>query len=150
MVRVGTWGLPTTRREDPPYFTKSQIVKVFDQVAILLELDGANPFRVRAYQNASRALGQMNRHLVDIIESSTLTDIKGIGKGLSSLIADVVMTGEWGDIQSLYDRVPPGLVEMVGIQGLGPKRARILSKELDISSIESLKSACENLSLIHI
>ena len=49
-----------------------------------------------------------------------------------------------GDIQSLYDRVPPGLVEMVGIQGLGPKRARILSKELDISSIESLKSACEN------
>ena len=54
------------------------------------------------------------------------------------------MTGQWGDIQSLYDRVPPGLVEMVGIQGLGPKRARILSKELDISSIESLKSACEN------
>ena len=122
---------------------------VFDQVAILLELDGANPFRVRAYQNASRALGQMNRHLMDVIESNALTDIKGIGKGLSSLIVDVVMTGEWGDIQSLYDRVPPGLVEMVGIQGLGPKRARILSKELDISSIESLKSACE-LSLIHI
>jgi DNA polymerase (family 10) len=144
MVRVGRWGLPTTRREDPPYFTKSQIVKVFDQVAILLELDGANPFRVRAYQNASRALGQMNRHLVDVIESNTLTDIKGIGKGLSSLIADVVMTGEWGDIQPLYDRVPPGLVEMVGIPGLGPKRARILSKELDVSSIEALKSACEN------
>ena len=144
MVRVKGWGLPSTRREGPPYFTKSQIVTVFDQVAILLELDGANPFRVRAYQNASRALGQMNRHLMDVIESNALTDIKGIGKGLSSLIADVVMTGEWGDIQSLYDRVPPGLVEMVGIPGLGPKRARILSKELDVSSIESLKSACEN------
>ena len=144
MVRVKGWGLPSTRREGPPYFTKSQIVTVFDQVAILLELDGANPFRVRAYQNASRALGQMNRNLMDVIESNALTDIKGIGKGLSSLIADVVMTGEWGDIQSLYDRVPPGLVEMVGIPGLGPKRARILSKELDVSSIESLKSACEN------
>ena len=81
MVRVRGWGLPTTRREGPPYFTKSQIVTVFDQVAILLELDGANPFRVRAYQNASRALGQMNRHLMDVIESNALTDIKGIGKG---------------------------------------------------------------------
>ena len=143
MVRVGGWGLPATRREAPPYFTKSQIVKVFDQVAILLELDGANPFRVRAYQNASRALGQMNRHLIDVIQSNELTEIKGIGKGLSSLITDVVMNGEWGDIQSLFDRVPPGLVEMVDIPGLGPKRARVLSEELGVASIESLKSACE-------
>ena len=93
MVNARRWGLPATRREDPPYFTKSQIVSVFEQVAILLELDGANPFRVRAYQNASRALGQMNRHLVEVIETNTLTDIKGIGKGLSSLIADIVMNG---------------------------------------------------------
>ena len=77
MVRVRGWGLPNTRREAPPYFTKSQIVTVFDQVAILLELDGANPFRVRAYQNASRALGQMNRHLMDVIESNALIEIKG-------------------------------------------------------------------------
>lgn len=143
MVKIGGWGLPKTKRSEPPFFTKNQIVTVFDQVAVLLELDGANLFRVRAYQNASRALGQLEKNLFELVKSDSLTQTKGIGKGLASLVEEIVMTGEWGKLKDLYDKVPAGLVEMVGIPGLGPKRARILFEELEVSTVEGLKSACE-------
>ena len=143
MAKIGGWGLPKTKRSEAPFYTKNQIVTVFDQVAVLLELDGANLFRVRAYQNASRALGQLEKNLFELVKSETLTQTKGIGKGLASLVKDIVMTGEWGKLNDLYDKVPPGLVEMVGIPGLGPKRARILYEELEVSTVEGLKSACE-------
>jgi DNA polymerase (family 10) len=143
MVKIGGWGLPKTKRSEAPFFTKNQIVTVFDQVAVLLELDGANLFRVRAYQNASRALGQLEKNLFELVKSDSLTQTKGIGKGLASLVEEIVMTGEWGKLKDLYDKVPAGLVEMVGIPGLGPKRARILFEELEVSTVEGLKSACE-------
>ena len=143
MVKVGGWGLPKTKRSEAPFYTKNQIVTVFDQVAVLLELDGANLFRVRAYQNASRALGQLEKNLFELVKSDSLTQTKGIGKGLASLVEEIVMTGEWGKLKDLYDKVPAGLVEMVGIPGLGPKRARILFEELEVSTVEGLKSACE-------
>ena len=143
MVKIGGWGLPKTKRSEAPFYTKNQIVTVFDQVAVLLELDGANLFRVRAYQNASRALGQLEKNLFELVKSDSLTQTKGIGKGLASLVKEIVMTGEWGKLKDLYDKVPAGLVEMVGIPGLGPKRARILFEELEVSTVEGLKSACE-------
>lgn len=143
MVKIGGWGLPKTKRSEAPFYTKNQIVTVFDQVAVLLELDGANLFRVRAYQNASRALGQLEKNLFELVKSDSLTQTKGIGKGLASLVEEIVMTGEWGKLKDLYDKVPAGLVEMVGIPGLGPKRARILFEELEVSTVEGLKSACE-------
>ena len=143
MVKVGGWGLPASNRSEPPFFTKNQIITVFEQIAILLELKGANMFRVRAYQNASRALGQMEKGLFQVIKSKELTEIKGIGKGLSSLISEIVLNGDWGKLGDLYDEVPVGLVEMVGIPGLGPKRARILHEKLDVSSIDELRSACQ-------
>mgnify|MGYP001261421825 FL=1 len=143
MVKIGGWGLPKTKRSEAPFYTKNQIVTVFDQVAVLLELDGANLFRVRAYQNASRALGQLEKNLFELVKSDSLTQTKGIGKGLASLVEEIVMTGKWGKLKDLYDKVPAGLVEMVGIPGLGPKRARILFEELEVSTVEGLKSACE-------
>ena len=80
MAKIGGWGLPKTKRSEAPFYTKNQIVTVFDQVAVLLELDGANLFRVRAYQNASRALGQLEKNLFELVKSETLTQTKGIGK----------------------------------------------------------------------
>ncbi len=143
MVNVKGWNLPKPRKDGPPFATKSQVVSVLEQVAILLELEGANPFRVRAYQNGSRALASMEDDLLTVLQQGKLTDVKGIGKGISSLVSEAVLEGTWGGLENLYDRVPRGLIEIVGIPGLGPKRARVMYEELGVDSVESLKAACE-------
>ena len=73
MAKVGGWGLQKTKRSEAPFYTKNQIVTVFDQVAVL-RVDGANLFRVRAYQNASRALGQLEKNLFELVESDSRPD----------------------------------------------------------------------------
>ena len=143
MVKVGGWSLPKSRRNEPPYFSKTQLVDVLEQVAVLLELSGANGFKVRAYQNASRALSSMEEDLFLIITEGKLLQVKGIGKGIGGLITESVLYGTWGDMQSLYDKVPTGLIEIVGIPGLGPKKVKSLYDSLGIDSIEQLKTACE-------
>ncbi|HJO41930.1 MAG TPA: helix-hairpin-helix domain-containing protein [Candidatus Thalassarchaeaceae archaeon] len=143
MVNVKGWNLPKPRKDGPPFATKSQVVSVLEQVAVLLELEGANPFRVRAYQNGSRALASMEDDLLTVLQQGNLTDVKGIGKGISSLVGEAVLKGTWADLQKLYDRVPRGLIEIVGIPGLGPKRARLMYQELGVDTVESLKAACE-------
>ena len=143
MAKVGGWTLPKSRRQQAPYVSKTQLVDVLEQIAILLELSGANGFRVRAYQNGSRTLASMEEDLFTVVSENRVVEIKGIGKGIGGLITEAVMQGTWGDMQSLYDKIPPGLIEIVGIPGLGPKRARILHESLGVDSVEALKTACE-------
>jgi len=138
------WSLPRPRENGPPFITKSQIVTVLEQVAILLELDGANRFRVISYQNGSRALASLDENLLDVILEGRLMEIKGIGKGIGGLVSEAVLEGTWGGLDELYQRVPAGLVEMIGIPGLGPKRAKILYDRLGIDTVDSLKGACED------
>ena len=143
VVKSSGWSLPKARSEGPPFITKSQIVTVLEQAGVLLELDGANRFRVIAYQNASRALASLEEDLLVVVNEERITEVKGIGKGLGALITEAVLEGSWGGLASLYERVPSGLMEIVGIPGLGPKRARTLYEELGVDSVESLKAACE-------
>ena len=143
MVKTSGWSLPKPRAQGPPFLTKSQIAAVLEQVAVLLELDGANRFRVIAYQNASRALASLEEDILTVVREERITDVKGIGKGLGGLITEAVLQGTWGDLPSLYDRIPPGLMEIVEIPGLGPKRARTMYEELGVDSVEALKAACE-------
>ncbi len=143
MAKVGGWTLPISRRQQAPYVSKTQLVDVLEQIAVLLELSGANGFRVRAYQNGSRTLASMEEDLFTVVSENRIVEIKGIGKGIGGLITEAVMYGTWGDMKSLYDRIPPGLIEIVGIPGLGPKRARILYESLGVDSVESLKISCE-------
>ena len=143
VVKSSGWSLPKARSEGPPFITKSQIVTVLEQAGVLLELDGANRFRVIAYQNASRALASLEEDLLIVVNEERITEVKGIGKGLGALITEAVLEGSWGGLVSLYERVPPGLMEIVGIPGLGPKRARTMYEELGVDSVESLKAACE-------
>ncbi len=143
MVSVKGWSLPKPRSAGPPYATKSQVVSVLEQVAVLLELKGANLFRTRAYQNGSRALASMEEDLLTVVQEGRLTQVKGIGKGISGLVTEAVLEGTWGELAGLYDSVPAGLIEIIGIPGLGPKRARVMYEELGVDSVESLKAACE-------
>lgn len=143
MVKTSGWSLPEPRAQGPPFLTKSQIAAALEQVAVLLELDGANRFRVIAYQNASRALASLEEDLLTVVKEGRITDVKGIGKGLGGLIDEAVMEGTWGDLPLLYEKIPPGLMQIVEIPGLGPKRARTMYEELGVDSVESLKVACE-------
>jgi DNA polymerase (family 10) len=117
---------------------------VLEQVGVLLELKGANPFRVRSYQNASRTLGGLEDDLWVVTSEGRLTDVKGVGKGIAGLITEALTEGTWGDIGELYTSVPAGLIAMLAIPGLGPKRIKQFHDELGIDSIEQLRVAGES------
>ncbi len=117
---------------------------VLEQVGVLLELKGANPFRVRSYQNASRTLGGLEDDLWVVTSEGRLTDVKGVGKGIAGLITEALTEGTWGDIGELYTSVPAGLIAMLAIPGLGPKRIKQFHDELGIDSIEKLRVAGES------
>ena len=117
---------------------------VLEQVGVLLELKGANPFRVRSYQNASRTLGGLEEDLWAVTSEGRLTEVKGIGKGIAGLITEALTEGTWGEIGELYTSVPSGLIEMLAIPGLGPKRIKQFHDELQIESIDQLRVAGEN------
>ncbi len=143
MATVKGWALPKSRRSEPPHFSKSQIATVLEQVATLLLLKGANPFRVRAYQNASRTLASLEEDLWGLVSEGTLTEVKGIGKGIAGLLTEALTDGTWGDLGKLYDETPPGIIEMLGIPGLGPKRIKAMHDELGIDTLTELSAACD-------
>jgi len=112
------------------------------QVAVLLELNGANVFRVRSYQNASRMLGGLTEDLGELVTTGRLFEMKGIGKGLGSALTQAIMDGKWpSDWVELHSSTPQGLIEMLGIPGLGPKRIKLMNEELGVDSVASLKEA---------
>ncbi len=143
MAMAGSdFALPKPRPNGPPFFSRNQIAAALHQVAVLLELQGANVFRLRSYQNASRTLGGITEDLGELVATGKLFDIKGIGKGLGSAISQAVSQGEWpNDWIDLHNNTPPGLIEMLGIPGLGPKRIKIMNEELGVDSIATLKQA---------
>ena len=125
--------------------TNSHIADIFDQIADLLEFQGANPFRVRAYRNGARTLRDLAEPVSAIVEDEgrTLTDIAGIGKDLAEKCATLVQTGALPMLDELLAEVPESVLALLRIPGLGPKKAAVLHKELGISTLDQLKAACE-------
>ena len=117
--------------------------RVFGEIAYLLEIQGANPFRVRAYRNASRTIETLPHSLESLIndENSRPEDIPGIGKDLAAKIHELYETGELEFLKELRHEVPPSLVQVMHIPGLGPKRAKQLWESVEITSIEALEEA---------
>ncbi|MCS7304364.1 MAG: DNA polymerase/3'-5' exonuclease PolX [Thermoguttaceae bacterium] len=124
--------------------TNAEIADVFDQIADLLEFQGANPFRVRAYRNAARTLRELTESLEQMVYNSpdSLTQISGIGADLAEKISTLVKTGTLPLLEELRQQVPMGVLEVMRVPGLGPKRAAALYRELGISSLEQLREAC--------
>ena len=140
----GSFALPKPRPKGPPYFSRNQVANVLRQVAVLLELQGANVFRVRSYQNASRMLGSLTEDLGELVATGEIFDLKGIGKGLGSALTQAVAEGQWpDDWVNLHTSTPPGLIEMLGIPGLGPKRIKLMADELGVDSVARLKEVAE-------
>ena len=136
----GGFTLPKARPNGPPYFSRNQIASVLHQVAVLLELNGANVFRVRSYQNVSRMLGGLTEDLGELVATGRLFEMKGIGKGLGSALTQAIGEGRWpSDWVDLHEQTPKGLIEMLGIPGLGPKRIKLMNEELGVDSVATLK-----------
>jgi DNA polymerase (family 10) len=119
------------------------IASLFDEMADLLELDGALVFRVRAYRNAARVIRDAATPLRELAASDPkqLTTLPGIGKDLAAKIREAIETGDFADHQALLRRFPTGLLELLRLQGLGPKRVKQLYDELHIASLDDLKEA---------
>jgi DNA polymerase (family X) len=121
------------------------IARVFDEVADLLEIQSANPFRVRAYRNAARTIRDYPEPIADHVRGATkdLTEIAGIGEDLAEKIRDIVTTGELPLRKQLASKLPAGLLDLLRIPGLGPKRVKILYKKLKVKSAADLAKALD-------
>ncbi|MGO8688630.1 MAG: DNA polymerase/3'-5' exonuclease PolX [Thermoguttaceae bacterium] len=125
--------------------TNVEIAAAFDQIADLLEVQGANQFRIRAYRNAARTIRELPEALADIAADADrkLTDLEGIGKDLAEKITTLLDTGELPMLKELLAEIPAGVLELLRVPGLGPKRAAILHRELKIDSLDQLREACQ-------
>jgi len=121
------------------------IARLFDEVADLLEIQDANPFRVRAYRNAARTIRDFPEPIADLVRVGTkdLTDIPGIGDDLAEKITDIVTTGELPLRKQLASKLPAGLLDLLRIPSLGPKRVKLLYKKLKVKSAADLAKALE-------
>ncbi len=121
---------------------KSEIAAILDEIATLLELQGENPFRCNAYAKAARAIAQMEESLADVITAGKLDQVPGIGATLRDKVVELTSTGTLPFYNELKAKTPPGLVVMLRLPGVGPKKVKALFDLLAIDDLEKLKAAC--------
>lgn len=121
-----------------------EVVEILEEIGVLLELKGENPFKCRAYANAGRIVAGLNTDLETLVKTGQLAGIQGIGEGLSEKITELITRGRLPYYEELKKSVPPGVLEMLRVQGLGPKRVKILYDTLTIKSLRELETACLN------
>ena len=116
----------------------------FELLADLLEIQSANPFRIRAYRNAARTISSTSDSLADLAATGgDLTQLPGIGKDLARQIIEIAQTGKLKSLEELQQQIPSGVVDMLRIQGVGPKKVSVFFNELHLTSLAELKAACE-------
>ena len=121
---------------------KDKVAEILVEIGTLLELKGENPFKTRAYANAARTLEGLSEPLATLVAEKRLGEIKGIGEALEQKITELVETGKLKYYDELKASLPPGLIAMLEISGLGPKKIQALNKNLGVDSIEKLEAAC--------
>lgn len=116
---------------------------ILNEIGLLLELKGENPFKTRAYANGARVLEGLNEPLETIVAEGRLGELKGFGEALQQKVAELVTTGRLKYYEELKASIPAGLVAMTEIPGVGPKKVKALHDHLGIDSIEKLEAACQ-------
>jgi DNA polymerase (family 10) len=122
--------------------TKEQVAAALAEIGTLLDVRGENPFKVNAYHNAARALEQLDEDLAAVVAEERLGTIKGVGATLRDVITDLVHTGSTPLLDQLRAATPAGLLQMLRIPGLGPKKVKALH-DAGISDTAALQAACE-------
>lgn len=120
-----------------------QVAEVLLEIGVLLELKGENPFKTRAYSSVARTLETLVEPVGKLVAEQRLGSIKGVGEALQQKITELVTTGRLRYYDELKASIPPGLLEMMQIQGLGPKKVKALYERLAIDSIDALETACK-------
>ena len=126
------------------YMDKKAVAQVLEQIAAFLELKSENPFRIRAFRTAARALVSFAGDLRESLEDGTLASTKGIGPATLQIVAELVETGHASMLEELREQIPPGLVEMLEISGLGVAKIRQIHEVLGIDSLPELEAAAQD------
>jgi DNA polymerase (family 10) len=122
---------------------KAEIAAVLNDIATLLELKGENPFKVRAYTGGARIIETLSEEEIDErVQANTLEEVKGIGEALAQKISELRTTGKLGFHEKLKASLPSGMIDLLQIPGLGPKKIKALHEQLGVDSIAALEAAC--------
>lgn len=123
----------------------ADIAAIFTEIADLLELEEVNPFRVRAYRNAARIVGELGQDIRAMVErGADLKTLPGIGDDLAAKMREIVTSGQCQALEKLRKELPPAITELLHLPGLGPKRVRTLWHELDVQTLEQLARAARD------
>jgi DNA polymerase (family X) len=126
------------------YMDKKAVAQVLEQIAAFLELKGENPFRIRAFRTAAKAVGTFPGDLKQGLEDGSLASAKGVGPATLQIVGELVATGKAGMLEELREQIPPGLVEMLAIGGLGVAKIRQIHDVLGIDSLPELEAAAHD------
>ncbi|CAN5665824.1 DNA polymerase/3'-5' exonuclease PolX [soil metagenome] len=122
----------------------AEVARILEEMGTLLEIRGENPFRCRAYHNAAQALADLPGDLSEMLADGRLARVPGIGETIHAKIAQLVTTGRLPAYEELKAETPPGLLVLLRLPGLGPKKIKVLRDELNIASLDDLRTAAES------
>jgi DNA polymerase (family 10) len=122
---------------------KHQVAQILDEIGTLLEVQGENPFRCNAYHNGARAVENLPGSLQELVDQGKLDQVPGIGETLREKITTLVKTGRLSFYDKLREKTPPGLIQMLRLPGMGPKKVKALYEQLGLDTIDRLRAACE-------
>jgi DNA polymerase (family 10) len=119
-----------------------EIVTVLERIAVLKELAGENAFKTRSFQNAARALEGLDRPAAGLYAEGRLREIPGVGEAIATVIGELLDTGTCAELRQLMTEIPQGLLDILELQGVGPKKARAVWQKLGITTLDGLEKAC--------
>lgn len=123
---------------------KAAVAQLLRDMSLLLQLQGESGFRVRAYDIAADRIANLPQDLGAVVTEGRLQELQGIGPGLAEKLTELVTTGRLGSFEELKARFPPGLLELMKLPDVGPKKVAVLWKELQVGSVEALEAACRD------
>ena len=120
-----------------------EVARRFEELADLLEVKGENAFKIRAYRRVARVLGDLTEEVADLAAAGTLRELPGVGEATAKKIAEYVETGRMARLEQAKEGVSAGILDVLRIQGVGPKKAALMYKELGVGSVDDLEKAAK-------
>ena len=132
-----------SRKPTPPAgpVSKADVARALHNVAAMLEITGDNPFRIRAFENGASAIDDLSEDLATLVESGELLEVRGIGKSIFADVKSMLETGTFDEYEKLRKKVPAGVLEMLRVTGMGPKKVKAVYDKLGVKSVDELEQA---------
>ncbi len=121
----------------------TEVAKIFYDMADLMEIGGENPFRIRSFRNAALTIENLSENVASLLERGELQKVPGVGEGIVRRIQEILKTGKLKELEEVQRRVPPGLLEVMRIEGVGPKTAKLLHDQLGVNDVADLEKVAK-------